>query len=162
MRKHLAVEAAWPKPARADDQALLVTGTREHRLGWLVFCQGERYVRTREFSDMLIGHGCFLVDALDGSLHQLPSATSPDGQDWIGRYLQDVRGAAQPDPLRSHAAELLQQGNRLEAIKAVRTAIHTLDPVSAKRCIDAVAAQTPIPEDLATRVPQPQRPVRAT
>jgi hypothetical protein len=158
VRKHLAFEAARPKPARTDDQALVVTGAREHRLGWLVFCQGERYVRTREFSDMLIGHGCFLVDALDASLHQLPSATDPDGEGWISRYLQDVRGVARIDPLRSRVADLLQEGNRLEAIKAVRAAVHGLDPVSAKRYIDAVAAQAPIPEDLAARIPQPQRP----
>lgn len=156
--------AAQPAPTFYSP-TLVVIGAREHQLGWLVFCQGERYVRTGVASDMLIGHGCFLVDALDASLHQLPSAVSVNDAFWTGRYLEDVRGAEQAepiDPLRSRIAELLRQGSRLKAIKAVRTAIPDFDPVSAKRYVDAVENGTSLPGDLTDRIPGLSEPAPAT
>lgn len=152
--------AALPAPTFYAP-ALVVTGAREHRLGWLVFCQGERYVRTGALSDMLIGQGCFLVDALDASLHQLPSGVSLHDDFWTARYLEDVRGVEQVqpvDPLQARIAELLHEGSRLEAIKAVRAAIPGLVPADAKRYVDAVADRAPLPEDIVTRTPRAERP----
>lgn len=150
VRKYLATQAALE-----DDQALVVAALRKHRLGWLVFCQSERYVRTREFSDMLIGTGCFLVDGLDASLHHLPSAVNPDRGSWISKYLEEVRGVAGVDWLRPQITKLVRERGRLEAIRTVREAVPALDPVSADRYIDAVATNAPLPEDVQARIAQP-------
>jgi hypothetical protein len=72
-----------------------------------------------------------------------------------GAEVEETEAVEPIDPLRARVAELLREGNRLEAIKAVRTAI--LDPVSAKRYTDAVANGASLPEELTALIPQPQR-----
>lgn len=141
--------------------ALVVAEVREHRLGWLVFCQAERFVRRGSASDMLLGQGCFLVDRLDGSLHELPGPVSFNDAWWVGRYLEDVRGAEpveEADPLMARVAGLLEQGRRLEAIRTVRAEMPGLDPAGAKRYVDAVADGVPLTEELAAHIPRAERP----
>lgn len=89
---------------------MVVTGSMSHLLGWVITSQGERYVRTRNISDMLIGHGYFLVDGVDGSLHMVHAGADLEHGEWIEEYLEQVRGVERvdpPDPLRSQVAELL-------------------------------------------------------
>ena len=144
-----------------DEQVLVVTGTEEHRLGWLVFIQGERYARTRAFSDMLIGTGYFLVDNLDGSLHHMHASADLVGGGWIDDYLEEVRGIERPDLLRIQIGEFLRSGDRLAAIRAVRAVSAEMDPAAAKRYVDAVGAGAPIPDDVEGRLPKSPPPMFA-
>lgn len=140
------------------DRELVVVGTEKHRLGWFVYIQCARWARTRSHRDMLVGPGYYLVDGLDGSLHHMHATADPINGSWIEDYLEEVRGVSRPDPLRQHVAELLRSDERLAAVKAVRAAAIGLDPVSAKRYVDAVAVGTPVPDDVADRLPKPAPP----
>jgi hypothetical protein len=101
VERHLA---GWP--ARGQPRMVIID-VRPHRLGWLISSQSERYVRTREFIDMVVGHGPFLVDGVDGSLHTVHATADLEGGEWIEDYLEQVRGLERDDPLRSRITELL-------------------------------------------------------
>jgi hypothetical protein len=89
------------------------------------------------------------------------ASADPVNGSWIEDYLEEFRGVPSPDPLRDRVAELMRSGERLVAIKAVRAAAGSLDPVAAKRYVDAVAADTPVPDDIAARLPKPSPPIFA-
>ena len=128
VEQYLAADATLLRPEYFNGQErLVVTGSDRHRFGWLVYCQGERWAQTRDFRDMLVGHGYFLVDDQDGSLHTLHAAADLENGDWIEDYLEQVRAVERPDPLRAHVGDLLRSGARLKAITAVRAAAPKLD-----------------------------------
>jgi hypothetical protein len=147
VEQHLTLKT----PGSEGAYQLVVVGAEEHRLGWFIYIQSERFARTRASEDMVIGAGYFLVDGLDGSLHHMHASADPVNGSWIEDYLEEVRGIPRPDPLRDRVAELVRSGKRLAAIKAVRAAAGGLDPVAAKRYVDAVAADTTIPADIDSR-----------
>ncbi|MFD1051780.1 YrhB domain-containing protein, partial [Kibdelosporangium lantanae] len=105
VQRYLAEWAAKP-----DGPTLVVTDVRPHRLGWVITSHGERYLQTRDTADMLVGHGYFLVDGEDGSLHTVHATADLDHGTWIDEYLEQVRGVERVDPLRSQVAELLDRG----------------------------------------------------
>lgn len=151
VEQHLALAT----PADQDLYGLVVIGTEEHCLGWFVHIQTERFARTREFGHSVIGAGYYLVDGLDGSLHHLHATADTANGAWIEDYLEEVRGVPRPDPLREQVAGLVRSGDRLAAMKTVRAAADGLvDPASARRYVDAVAADAPVPEDVRDRLPQ--------
>ncbi|WP_125677240.1 YrhB domain-containing protein [Amycolatopsis sp. WAC 04182] len=67
---------------------MVITKVSPHRLGWVVFSQSERYLRTGEITDAVVGHGPFLVDAVDGSLHGLHATADLEQGEWIEQYLE--------------------------------------------------------------------------
>ncbi|MGW3282618.1 YrhB domain-containing protein [Nocardia rhamnosiphila] len=150
VQRYLAEEAA-----KSGGPALVVMDAGSHRLGWVVGCQGESYLRTRRISDMLVGHGSFLVDGVDGSLHMVHAAADLEHGEWITEYLERVRGVERVDPLRSRIAGLLARGHRLDALRAVRATAPELGPREAKEYIEAVAAGAPVPERVRSRLPRP-------
>lgn len=144
--------------AKPGGPALVVTDVRPHRLGWVIISQGERYLRTRSISDMLVGHGTFLVDRVDGSLHMVHATADLEHGEWIEEYLERVRGIERVDPLRSQVAELLERGQRLDALRVLRATAPDLGPQGAKEYVEAVAAGVPSSEHVRSRLPVP--PVR--
>ena len=141
--------------AKPGGPALVVTDVRAHRLGWVIHSQGERYVRTGNFGDMLVGHGCFLVDGVDGGLHMVHATADVEHGEWIEEYLEQVRGIERVDPPRSRIAGLLERGQRLDALRAMRTAAPDLGPRGAKEYVEAVMAEAPIPDHVRSRLPVP-------
>ncbi|GAB3147309.1 hypothetical protein GCM10027258_40500 [Amycolatopsis stemonae] len=152
VERHLA---EWPTQGHPG---MVVMDVSPHRLGWLIFSQSERYVRTREFMDMVVGHGPFLVDGVDGSLHTVHATADREGGEWIEDYLEQVRGLERDDPLRSRITELLCSGRRLDALRLVRASAPNLGAQGAKAYVEAAAAGVPVPEHLRALLPQP--PVR--
>lgn len=136
---------------------MVVTDISPHRLGWVVHSQSERYVRTREMTDAVVGHGPLLVDGVDGSLHALHVTADLESGAWIEEYLEQVRGIERPDPLRSRVAELLDTGRRLDALRAVRASAPDLGAQGAKEYVEAVAAGGAVPDHVRSRLPR--RPV---
>ncbi|MCR6482900.1 YrhB family protein [Amycolatopsis sp. OK19-0408] len=67
---------------------MVVMAVRPHRLGWVVHSQTERYARTRDMLDMAVGHGPFIVDGVDGSLHQVHATATIEDGSWIDEYLE--------------------------------------------------------------------------
>ncbi|MFF8805655.1 YrhB domain-containing protein [Streptomyces omiyaensis] len=61
-RAHVALGVA--RPARD-----VIVHVVEHEPAWMVFVQSEEYARTGDVSAMLVGHGPYLVDRVDGGLH---------------------------------------------------------------------------------------------
>ncbi|MFB7109767.1 YrhB domain-containing protein [Streptomyces sp. NPDC056291] len=67
VQRHLREEETEHSPPMA------VIGVERHSLGWLVHCQSQQFARTGNWRDAFVGHGPFLVDELDGSLHMVHS-----------------------------------------------------------------------------------------
>ncbi|MEQ0557941.1 YrhB domain-containing protein [Amycolatopsis sp. NEAU-NG30] len=151
VERHLA---EWP--ARGGP-AMVITDVAPHRLGWVIHAQSERYARTREMTDMVVGHGPFLVDGVDGSLHMVHATVDLESAEWIEDYLEQVRGIERADPLRSRIAELVDAGRRLDALRFVRASAADLGVQGAKEYVEAVAAGVPVPEHVRSRPPVRRR-----
>ncbi|MET8853629.1 YrhB domain-containing protein [Amycolatopsis sp. NPDC004625] len=149
VERHLA---GWP--ARGQPR-MVIMDVRPHRLGWLISSQSERYVRTREFIDMVVGHGPFLVDGVDGSLHTVHATADLEGGEWIEDYLEQVRGLKRDDSLRSRITELLGSGQRFDALRLVRASAPDLGAQGAKAYVEAASAGAQVPEHVRALLPQP-------
>jgi hypothetical protein len=149
VERHLA---GW---SAQDGVTMVVADVRAHRLGWLIGSQSELYLRTGEIQDAVVGHGPFLVDGVDGSLHHLHVTADLENGEWIEEYLEQVRGIERGDPLRSRIAGLIESGRRLDALRLVRASAPGLGAQAAKEYLDAVAAGLPVPEHLRSRLPRP-------
>jgi hypothetical protein len=73
---------------------MVITAVEQHALGWLITAQSAEFARTRDWRTMLVGHGPYLVDGQDASVHQIPVMTST--QDWETAYRHQVRGETPP------------------------------------------------------------------
>ncbi|MEA5365395.1 YrhB domain-containing protein [Amycolatopsis sp., V23-08] len=149
VERHLAGWSAQGGPTMA------VMDVRPHRLGWVINSQSERYLRTRAMMDAVLGHWPFLVDGVDGSLHELLGVADPGNGEWIEEYLEQVRGIERADPLRLRIAELLDSGQRLAALRLVRASAPDLGAQGAKEYVEAAAVAAPVPGHLRSRLPRP-------
>ncbi|MFK0244652.1 YrhB domain-containing protein [Amycolatopsis azurea] len=143
--------AGWPQPD------MVIFDVRPHRLGWVLHSQSERYLLTRETRDAVVGHGPFLVDEVDGSLHMIHATADLENGAWIEEYLEQVRAIEPADPLRSRIAELVDRHRRFDALRLLRKSAPDLSPQEAKDYIEAVAAGVPIPEHVRSRLPRQVR-----
>ncbi|MGW2630560.1 YrhB domain-containing protein [Streptomyces chattanoogensis] len=134
---------------------MAIIEVRQHPLGWLVVCQSPEFARTRDPRDALVGHGPFLVDGLDGSLHMVHPQFCRDGLDWETQYRRKVRGEIPPRALDIEVRQLTGLGRRFDALKTVRRAGGGLGPADALRYVEAVAGGNEPPADLVARLPQP-------
>lgn len=132
---------------------MVVIDVKAHELGWLVICQSQQYAETRDFRDLLIGHGPFLVDGLDGSLHMVHPQFGTVGNEWEDQYRAKVRGQVKPRELDVRIRELLRAGRRFEALRAARQVGDGFGPADAKRFVDAIAGEHEPPADLVARLP---------
>ena len=63
-----AVQLAERAMSRPGQEAMLVVSAERLDLGWAFWLQGERYIRTRAFSDQLVGHGITIVEERTGAV----------------------------------------------------------------------------------------------
>ncbi|MFI9452571.1 YrhB domain-containing protein [Amycolatopsis sp. NPDC052450] len=133
---------------------MVITKVSPHRLGWVVFSQSERYLRSGEITDAVVGHGPFLVDAVDGSLHGLHATADLEQGEWIEEYLEQVRGIARPDPLRARITELTDHGRRFDALRLIRASAPDLSAQEARDYVEAVAARVAVPDHIRPRLPR--------
>lgn len=70
---------------------MAVVRVEEHELVWIVSWQSEEFVRTRNSRYMLVGNGPYLVDRVDGGLHQIGVVCAKTGE-WETDYRARVRG----------------------------------------------------------------------
>ncbi|MFJ3338952.1 YrhB domain-containing protein [Streptomyces sp. NPDC086766] len=134
---------------------MVVIGVERHSLGWLVRCQSQRFARTRNWRDAFVGHGPFLVDELDGSLHMVHRQFCSDGLEWEDHYRRKVRGEIPRRELDVEVERLLGLGRRFDALKAARRAGGGFNPADAVRFVDAISSGVQPPSDLVARLPQP-------
>jgi hypothetical protein len=158
VQRHLAERVDYGGPA------MVVANVEPHRLGWTIGIQSERYLQTGRFEDAAVGQGVFLVDGVDGSLHEVHATADLENGGWIEEYLEQVRGIERPDPLRSAVAEALGRGRRIEAIQVVRSAAPDLSLSGAVEYMQAVWEGSPVPDHVRAQLPQrpAERVVRLT
>ncbi|WP_238008570.1 YrhB domain-containing protein [Dactylosporangium sp. AC04546] len=129
---------------------LAVFRVEEHVFGWLVYWQSADYLRSRDFGKMLIGHGPYLVDVQDGSIHHIP-VTTHVAEDWEAAYLEHVRGVQPPDPLLTTIRDLLPRDGAMAALRHLRRQAPQLGLQEAKAYVDAVRNGDEPAEDLLNR-----------
>ncbi|SBT40432.1 YrhB domain-containing protein [Micromonospora auratinigra] len=135
-------------------EELAVLDVERHPLGWLVFWQSARYVRTRDVRDMLIGQGPYLVDGEDGSIHHVP-VTKLMTDDWEIRYRWQVRGEPRPDPVRDDVRAVLRDEGSLPAMRHLRRRCPALSPFDARAYVYALRDGGEPPADLVRRTRPP-------
>ncbi|MEU6667866.1 YrhB domain-containing protein [Streptomyces sp. NPDC046727] len=105
--------AAGLKPMR-----MAVAHVEQHELAWVLSWTSEEYLRTRNPDFMLAGNGPYLVDRLDGSLHQI-GVVSAVTEAWVVDYRVRIRGQA----VRTAVDDLHEE---LRAVAAARGRIHAM------------------------------------
>lgn len=113
---------------------MVVLRVDEHELVWKVYVQSEEYARTRDPRSMLVGHGPYLVDRVDGGLHSIGALSEVQGA-WEDDYRGRIRGLPVRtavddlhDGLRTEAAS---EGGRTAAVRALRRKVDGLSPADA-------------------------------
>ncbi|MFF7307386.1 YrhB domain-containing protein [Streptomyces sp. NPDC008137] len=134
---------------------LAVCDVKEHVLGWLVVGQSVEYIRSRDIGKMLVGHGPYLVDRQDGSIHHIPATTYVAGV-WEDLYLQEIRGVRPPDPLVAAVEALVHSEGTMAAMRHLRKQAPLLGLQQAKAYVMALRDGDEPPEELVdlTRPPE--------
>ncbi len=133
-----------------DPVRVVVTGVKEHELVWLVSSQSEEYVRTGDSSAMLIGSGPYLVDRVDGGLHEIGSAAMAAGE-WETDYRVRIRGLTvrtAVDDLHDELRELAAARGRVHAVRALRRRLPVLSPARALTYVNGLLESGSAPADL--------------
>jgi hypothetical protein len=116
-----------------DPVRTTVLGVTPHELVWKVHWQSEEYARTQDRAALLIGHGPYLVDRVDGSLH-LIGAVSAVGGEWEADYRVRIRGLAVRTPvddLHDGIREVTAALGRMRAARELRRRLPMLSPSQA-------------------------------
>lgn len=102
----------------ADAVRMAVVRVEEHELVWIVSWQSEEFVRTRDSKYALIGNGPYLVDRVDGGLHQIGVVSAVTGE-WEADYRARIRGL----PVRTAVDDL---HDALRGVAAARGRMHAV------------------------------------
>ncbi|MFF7789499.1 YrhB domain-containing protein [Streptomyces sp. NPDC007991] len=134
---------------------LAVCDVKENALGWLVVWQSVGYIRSRDIGKMLVGHGPYLVDRQDGSIHHIPATTYATDA-WEDLYLQQIRGVRPPDPLVAAVEALVHSEGTMAAMRHLRKQAPLLGLQQAKAYVMALRDGDVPPEELVdlTRTPE--------
>ncbi|WP_371656830.1 MULTISPECIES: YrhB domain-containing protein [unclassified Streptomyces] len=100
---------------------LVVSGVEAHELVWIVSYQTEEYLRTRDPGQLLGGNGPYLVDRIDGGLHQIGPVSYATGE-WEADYRQRIR----KEPTRTAVDDLHDELRRATADQGRIIAMHLL------------------------------------
>ncbi|WP_329127540.1 YrhB domain-containing protein [Streptomyces sp. NBC_01465] len=117
-----------------------VLRVEEHELVWKVYWQSEEYARTRDPDTMLIGHGPYLVDRIDGGLHQIGAVSELEGA-WETDYRVRIRGQAvrtSVDDLHDEIRENAAMRGRMQAVRILRQRLPVLPPAQALEYVSAL------------------------
>ncbi len=117
-----------------------VLHVEEHELVWKVYWQSEEYARTRNPAAMLVGHGPYLVDRLDGGLHQIGAVSEIEGA-WEADYRVRIRGLAVRTPvddLHDEIREAAAERGRMQAVRILRGRQPMLSPSRALEYVSAL------------------------
>ncbi|WP_328390969.1 YrhB domain-containing protein [Streptomyces sp. NBC_00400] len=155
-REHQKWSALGVDPVRTT-----VLRVAEHELVWKVYWQSEEYARTRNPAAMLIGHGPYLVDRIDGGLHRIGVRSERSGA-WEADYRARIRGMrvrTAVDDLHDELCELAAAGGRLQAVRILRQRLAMLSPGQALDYVNALLGGEPPPRLVALAVGQLVEPI---
>ncbi|HBF79787.1 MAG TPA: hypothetical protein DD420_07575 [Streptomyces sp.] len=103
---------------RQDPMRMAVAHVEEHELVWIVSWTSEVYLRTRDPEFMPAGNALYLVDRVDGSLHEI-GAVSAVSDGWQ----EDYRGRTRGHAVRTAVDDLHDE---IRAVTAARGRIHAM------------------------------------
>ncbi|WP_457492870.1 YrhB domain-containing protein [Streptomyces sp. P5_D11] len=117
-----------------------VLHVEEHELVWKVYWQSEEYARTRNPVAMLVGHGPYLVDRIDGGLYQIGAVSEIEGA-WEADYRVRIRGLTirtSVDDLHEEIREAAAVRGRMPAVRILRQRLPMLSPSQALEYVSAL------------------------
>ncbi|MEU8653686.1 YrhB domain-containing protein [Streptomyces sp. NPDC048737] len=124
----------------ADAMRMAVTRVKEHELVWIVSWQSEDFVRTRDSKYTLIGNGPYLVDRVDGGLHQIGVVSAVTGE-WEADYRARIRGLpvrTAVDDLHDALCGIAATRGRMHAVRTLRQRLPVLSPAEALEYVSAL------------------------
>lgn len=119
--REFAVRAAQEDLDRRYSGQLVVSGAEEHELVWIVYYQSAEYLRTGDLSHILGGNGPYLVDRVDGGLHQIGPVSAATGA-WEADYRSRIRKM----PVRTAVDDLHDEIRQTAAAQGRIIAMHLL------------------------------------
>ncbi|WP_327749872.1 YrhB domain-containing protein [Streptomyces europaeiscabiei] len=124
----------------ADAVRMAVIRVKEHELVWIVSWQSKEFVRTRNSRYMLVGNGPYLVDRVDGGLHQIGVVSAKTGE-WETDYRARVRGLpvrTAVDDLHDALCEVAAARGRVHAVRTLRQRLPMFSPAEAIEYVSAL------------------------
>ncbi|WP_432158815.1 MULTISPECIES: YrhB domain-containing protein [unclassified Streptomyces] len=124
----------------ADAVRMAVVRVEEHELVWIVSWQSEEFVRTRNSKYALIGNGPYLVDRVDGGLHQI-GVVCPVTGEWEADYRARIRGLpvrTAVDDLHDALRGVAATRGRMHAVRTLRQRLPVLAPAEALEYVSAL------------------------
>ncbi|WUJ40971.1 YrhB family protein [Streptomyces sp. NBC_00386] len=116
-----------------DAMRMAVVRVKKHELVWIVSWQSEEFVRTRDADHMLIGNGPYLVDRVDGGLHQIGVVSAVTGE-WEADYRARIRKLpvrTAVDDLHDVICGVATTRGRVHAVRTLRQKLPVLSPAEA-------------------------------
>ncbi|MGW2082216.1 YrhB domain-containing protein [Streptomyces sp. NPDC001939] len=124
----------------ADAMRMAVVRVEEHELVWIVSWQSEEFARTRNSEYALVGNGPYLVDRVDGGLHQIGVVSAKFGE-WEDDYRTRIRGLpvrTAVDDLHDAVREVAATRGRMHAVRTLRQRLPLFSPAEAIQYVSAL------------------------
>lgn len=128
------------RTAGVDAMRMAVVDVEEHEMVWIVSWQAEEFVRTRNSKFMLAGNGPYLVDRVDGGLHQIGVVSAVTGE-WEADYRARIRGLpvrTAVDDLHDALRGVAAARGRMHAVRTLRQKLPVLAPAEAIEYVSAL------------------------
>ncbi|MET9116078.1 YrhB domain-containing protein [Streptomyces longwoodensis] len=128
------------RAAGVDAMRMAVVDVEEHELVWIVSWTSEEFVRTRNPQSMLGGNGPYLVDRVDGGLHQIGVVSAVTGE-WEADYRARIRGLpvrTAVDDLHDALREVAAARGRMHAVRTLRRRLPMFSPGEAIEYVSAL------------------------
>ncbi|MPY30040.1 hypothetical protein FNH09_01450 [Streptomyces adustus] len=122
----------------ADAVRTVVLHVEEHELVWIVWWQSEEFARTGEC--MLLGTGPYLVDRVDGGLHEIGIVSAKTGA-WEDDYRARIRGLpvrTAVDDLHDALCAVAATRGRMHAVRTLRQRLPVFSPAEAIEYVSAL------------------------
>ncbi|MFG2819216.1 YrhB domain-containing protein [Kitasatospora sp. NPDC048365] len=119
---------------------LVVVEAEANQLVWVVHYQHEEYVRTRNSWHLLAGNHPYLVDRVDGSLHDVHSFAYTSGE-WEADYrvrVRKMRVRTAVDDLHDELRRAVVEQGRMTALRMLRERVPVLSPADAVAYVTAL------------------------
>ncbi|MFD9607921.1 YrhB domain-containing protein [Streptomyces sp. NPDC059083] len=123
-----------------DAMRMAVVDVEEHELVWIVSWTTKEFMRTRNPAFLLAGNGPYLVDRIDGGLHQIGVVSFLDGE-WETDYRARIRGLpvrTAVDDLHDALREVAGPRGRTQAARTLRQRLPMLSPAEALEYVGAL------------------------
>ncbi|WP_045694028.1 YrhB domain-containing protein [Streptomyces rubellomurinus] len=153
--RDFAIRVAQEDLDRKYSGRLVVAGAKEHELVWIVYYQTAEYLRTGDPGQVLGGNGPYLVDRLDGGLHQIGPVAAVTGE-WELDYRTRIRKMTTRtavDELHENIRRTAAADGRIVAMHLLRQRVQTLTHAQVIEYVTALQAGTAPPHlvDIATK-----------